>query len=165
MSSQPPSASGPSGPSQPRQPEPRKPEPRQPESRQPVVSALAYLALFLLGVAEAVIGGFQYGRGPAPLASLCFAIGIGVTCVLGAWGMRAAGGGLMPGVGWFVAAFVLASGTQGGSVLITNTMAGQWFLFGGAVCAALGCIVSYLRWSRPSLAASRDRRAGKAGRR
>jgi hypothetical protein len=137
-----------------------------PQAGQRVVSALAYLALLLLGAAEALIGAFQYSRGPAPLASLCFALGILATCLLGGWGMRAPGGGLMPGVGWFVAAFVLASGTQGGSVLITNTMAGEWFLFGGAAGAAVGCLLAYVRWARPRAAAGgRPGPAGKAGRR
>jgi hypothetical protein len=100
--------------------------------------------LFLLGLLEGLIGCFQYSRGPAPLAAVCFALAILVTCVLGAWGMRAPAGGLMPGVGWFAAAFVLATATQGGSVVITNTTAGKWLLFGGAGCAAAGCLVSYL---------------------
>jgi hypothetical protein len=54
-------------------------------------------------------------------------------------------------VGWFVAAFVLATGTQGGSILVTSTTAGEWFLFGGAACAAVGCLLSYIRWSRAGL--------------
>jgi hypothetical protein len=56
----------------------------------------------------------------------------------------------MPAVGWFVAAFVLAMGTKGGSVLITNTSAGEWFLFGGAACAAAGALAAFARWSRTS---------------
>jgi hypothetical protein len=42
---------------------------------------------------------------------------------------------------------ILAMGTAGGSVLITNTGAGQWFLFGGAVCAAAGVVIGFVRWS------------------
>jgi hypothetical protein len=111
----------------------------------------AYAALFLLGLLQALIGTFQYSRGPAPLVAVGFDLAILVTCVLGAWGMRTPGGGLMPGVGWFVAAFVLATGTQGGSILVTSTTAGEWFLFGGAACAAVGCLLSYIRWSRAGL--------------
>jgi hypothetical protein len=119
----------------------------------------AYVALLLFGLAQAVIGSFQYSRGPGPLVAICFALGMLATCVLGAWGMRTPGGALMPGVGWFVAAFVLASGTQGGSVLITATTAGSWFLYGGAAATAVGCVGCYLRWSR----AGQSRRDGDPG--
>ena len=108
----------------------------------------AYLLLFAFGLLQALIGAFQYSRGPVPLAAVCFAAGILVTCVLGAWGMRTPAGGLMPGVGWFATTFILATATQGGSVVITNTTAGKWFLFGGAGCAAVGCLVSFLGFSR-----------------
>jgi hypothetical protein len=104
--------------------------------------------LLLFGLLQGLIGCFQYSRGPVPLAAIGFALAIFVTCVLGAWGMRTAVGGLMPGVGWFATAFILATATQGGSVVITNTTAGKWFLFGGAGCAAAGCLVSYLGFSR-----------------
>ncbi|HEY1643742.1 MAG TPA: hypothetical protein VGG35_23950 [Streptosporangiaceae bacterium] len=112
-------------------------------------AALAtYLLLLVFGLLQALIGSFQYSRGPVPLAAVLFAAGILATCVLGAWGMRNPAGGLMPGVGWFATTFILATATQGGSVVITNTTAGKWFLFGGAGCAAVGCLVSFLGFSR-----------------
>jgi hypothetical protein len=116
--------------------------------------------LLVLGAAQALIGSFQYSRGPAPLAAVGFDAVILATCVLAGWGMQTALGGLLPGAGWLVATFVLASGTSGGSILITNTPAGQWFLFGGAASAAAGALVCYLRWSRLARAA----RAARAGR-
>jgi hypothetical protein len=105
--------------------------------------------LLVLGVLEGMIGSFQYSRalGSFPAAAVAFAVAIGVTCVLGGWGMSRALGGLMPAVGWFAAAFVLAMSTPGGSVVITNTDAGKWFLFGGALCALAGVVFSFLRWS------------------
>jgi len=126
-----------------------------------LIGICAYVVLFLFGLLQGVIGCFQYSRGPAPLAAIGFDLAIAATCLLSAWGMRTVAGGLMPGVGWFVAAFVLATGTQGGSVLITNTTAGQWFLFGGAGCAAVGCLLSYVRWSK---AAQGSRMSGRVGR-
>jgi hypothetical protein len=125
--------------------------------RERLISIGAYVALFLFGLLQAVVGCFQYSRGPGTLVAACFDLAILATCVLGAWGMRTPAGGLMPGVGWFVAAFVLATATQGGSVLITNSTAGQWFLFGGSACAAVGCLMSYLLWSK----AGRRSRAGR----
>jgi len=115
----------------------------------------AYLALFLLGLLLALIGSFQFSRGPAPLVAILFDAGILVTCVLGSWGMRTALGGVLPAVGWFLVTLVLSSVPAGGSVVITNTSAGKWFLFGGAVCAAAGAVYAFAQWSRPS----RDRRA------
>jgi len=114
----------------------------------------AYLALFLLGLLLALIGSFQYSRGPAPLTAILFDAGILVTCVLGSWGMRTAIGGVLPAAGWFLVTLVLSSVPAGGSVVITNTSAGKWFLFGGAVCAAAGAVYAFAQWSR----ASRDRR-------
>jgi hypothetical protein len=108
-----------------------------------------YIMLLLLGVAQSLIGSFQYSRalGSVPAAALAFDVAIFVTCVLGAWGMRSALGGLMPAVGWFVSSFVLSMGTSGGSVVITNTGAGKWFLFGGSACAAAGVLVALARSS------------------
>jgi hypothetical protein len=118
-----------------------------------------YALLFLFGLLQAVIGCFQYSRGPAPVASVCFALGIGATVIFAAWGMRTVLGGLMPAVGWFIATFILATGTQGGSVLITNSTAGEYFLFGGSVCAAAGCLASYVRWTKIAQANRAARRA------
>jgi hypothetical protein len=130
-------------------PPPPAPGAAGPDGPDRLTTVLAYVLLFAFGLLQGLIGTFQYSRGPGPLIAVLFALAIGATCVLGAWGMRSPGGGLMPGVGWFLAAFALSTGTHGGSVLITNTPAGKWFLFGGAACAAVGCVISYLGWSRP----------------
>jgi hypothetical protein len=116
------------------------------------VAGGGYLMLGVLGLAQSVLGSFQYGHvvGPVPLTALAFDLLILLTCVAGAWGMRRPLGGLMPAVGWFAGAFVLAMGTAGGSVVITNTGPGKWFLFGGAACALAGVIVSFLRYPRRS---------------
>ena len=124
------------------------------------VSLSAYLMLALLGALQALIGSFQYSRGPAPLAAVCFDALILATCLLSGWGMQTAVGGFVPGAGWLLTAFVLASGTPSGTILITNTTAGEWFLFGGAASAAAGWLVSYLRWSN----LARSARATRTGR-
>jgi hypothetical protein len=129
-----------------------EPDPQRgrPETRDgPVVVIGCYVMLLVFGVLLGMIGSFQYGRalGSFPAAALAFAVATGVACVLGGWGMRRPLGGLMPAVGWFVAAFILAMGTPGGSVLITNTNAGKLFLFGGALCAVAGVLISFWRWS------------------
>jgi hypothetical protein len=113
----------------------------------------AYLLLFVLGALQALIGTFQFSRGPSwSLVAICFAAAILVTCVLGSWGMRAAAGGVLPAAGWFLVAVLLGTSTMGGSVLVTNTPQGKWFLFGGAVCAAAGALISFAKWARPRAA-------------
>ena len=46
--------------------------------------------------------------------------------------------GSLPAVGWIVASFVLAMPSSHGSVIITNTTAGKWYLYGGALAAVGG---------------------------
>jgi Family of unknown function (DUF6113) len=120
-----------------------------------VITVAGYLVLFLAGLVQGLIGTFQFSRGPAPLIAILFDAAILATCVLGSWGMRTALGGVLPAIGWFVATLVLSSTSAGGSVIVTSTTAGEWFLFGGSLCAAAGAVYAFARWSRPS----RERRA------
>jgi hypothetical protein len=113
----------------------------------PAVAAGAYVALFALGAVQGLIGTFQYSRGPVPLAAICFDLAILATCLLGARGMRSGAGGALPAAGWFVVTVLLSSG-NGDSVLITDSVAGKWFLFGGALCAAAGAVIGFARWSK-----------------
>jgi hypothetical protein len=112
----------------------------------------AYAALFVLGVLEGLIGCFQFGHslGSVPVASLAFCALILATCVLGAAGMGTAMGGVLPAIGWLAASFVLTLPTAAGSVIVTNTTAGEWYLYGGAACAAVGVVAGFRqRWRRP----------------
>ena len=124
----------------------------------PAVTAGGYIALLLLGMVQGLVGTFQYSRGPGVLVAVLFDAAILATCMLGAWGMRTALGGLLPAVGWFVVTLVLSGNSAGGSVIVTNTTAGKWFLFGGSLCAAAGAVYAFARWSR----ASREHRGGAA---
>jgi len=126
-------------------------DPGRPERQPPKgVTVGAYVALCLLGAFLGLIGIFHYSQGPAPLAAILFALAILATCVLGSVGMRSALGGVLPAAGWFVVSLILSSGSAGGSVLVANTTAGKWFLFGGAVCAAAGGVYAFAVWSKPS---------------
>jgi hypothetical protein len=120
------------------------------------VAVAAYVALLLLGAAIGLLGTFWYSEGPAPLAAILFDLAILAVCVLGSNGMRSALGGVLPALGWFVVTLVLSSASASGSILVTDTSAGKWLLFGGAVCAGAGGVYSFAVWSRPS----RDHRAG-----
>jgi len=113
------------------------------------VTVAAYVALVAFGLAQGLLGAFFYATGTVPLAALGLDVAIGVTCLLGGWGMRSAVGGLAPAVGWLAVVFLLATGTSAGSVLITATTAGEWFLFGGSACVAVGVVAGFAVWSGP----------------
>jgi hypothetical protein len=105
-----------------------------------------YAVLALLGFFEGLTGTFQYSRGPAPLASILFALLLLATCLLASWGTRSVGGALAPALGWIVAAFALSMPTGGGSVIIANTEAGKFFLYGGTLCAAAAVSTAFVLW-------------------
>ncbi len=115
-----------------------------------LVTAGVYGVLFVVGAVEGVIGSFQYSRtaGPVPLAAIAFCAGILATCLLAGWGMRSVSGALMPAVGWIVAAFVLSMPVSNGSVIITNTTPGKWYLYGGTVSVIVGVAASFGSWIR-----------------
>jgi uncharacterized protein DUF6113 len=109
-------------------------------------AAAAYVALFLLGVMQGLIGCFQFSHslGGVPVMSLAFCALILATCIAGAVGMGTALGGVLPAIGWMAASFVLTLPTAAGSIIVTNTTAGEWYLYGGAAGAALGIVASFL---------------------
>jgi hypothetical protein len=119
-----------------------------------VATGGGYVLLFVLGAFEGLLGAFWYGGllGPVPAAALGWALGILVTSIAAAWGMQAATAGLMPAVGWFAAVFIMAMPTRGGSVVITSTSAGKWFLYGGTVCVLAGVVASFATQGRKRLA-------------
>lgn len=113
-----------------------------------LLATCCYVVLFLFGAAQALIGCFQYSRGPVPLIAVLLAVVIFVTCLLCGWGMSSFGGGLVPALGWIVASFVLSMPSLHGSVIITATTAGEWYLYGGAFAAAGGAAASFILWAR-----------------
>ena len=121
----------------------------QTRQRREAGTVAAYVALFVLGVMEGLIGSFQYSHtvGGVPVASLAFCALILATSLLGRAGMGTVLGGVLPAIGWLAAAFLLTLPTAAGSVIVTNTTAGMWYLYGGAVCAAVGVVASF--WYRP----------------
>ena len=127
-----------------------------PGRRQRALTAVAYLVLFVLGAVQGLIGSFQYSRSPVPLVAILLALVIFATCVLCGWGMRSFVGGLLPGVGWLVVSFVLAMPSSHGSVIITNTTAGKWYLYGGTAAVAAGASTAFVLRAR---AQSRPRSA------
>jgi hypothetical protein len=100
----------------------------------------AYLLLFVLGLMEGVLGSFEFQRGIGglPAMALAFCVLVLATCWLAGRGMRSGLGALAPAAGWLIASLVLALPTPGGSVVVTNSAAGKWYLYGGALCASVG---------------------------
>ena len=109
---------------------------------------VVYVVLFLLGAVQGVIGSFQYSRSPVPLVAIVLDVAIFATCLLCGWGLRSLMGGLLPAVGWIVASFVLAMPSSHGSVIITNTTAGKWYLYGGALAAVAGATIAFVLRAR-----------------
>jgi len=124
-----------------------------------LVTAASYAALFLLGVVQAMIGSFQYSRAarPVPVAALACCALILATCLLGAWAMRSASGAIVPGMGWIIASFVLSMPVSNGSVIITDTAPGKWYLYGGTLSVVAGVVLALVG------AVPRSRGAGRAG--
>ena len=114
------------------------------------LTAVGYLVLFLLGAFQGMIGSFQYGRSPAPLIAILFAVIILVTCAACGWGVGTFAAGLLPAMGWILASFVIAMPRPNGSVVITNTAAGQWYLYGGALACLAGSVSAFVTRIRRS---------------
>src|SRR6185437_15120014 len=93
----------------------------------PVVAG-AYAVLFLLGAVEAMIGSFQYSRVPRPVPVAA----------------------LVRGMGWVITSFVLSMPVSNGSVIITATTPGKWYLYGGTLSVAAAVVASFVggvRWA------------------
>ena len=121
-----------------------------PAAGQRTLTALGYLALFVLGALQGLIGSFQYSQSPVPLIAIVLAVVIFATCVACGWGLGTFGGGLLPAVGWILASFILASGRPNGSVIITASTAGEWYLYGGALACAAGSVTAFITRIRRS---------------
>jgi hypothetical protein len=115
-----------------------------------LATGAVYGALVVLGAVEGLIGSFQYSHvaGPVPLAALVCCLVILVTCVLASWAVRSVTGALMPAFGWILASFVLSLPASNGSVIITNTAAGKWYLYGGTLSTVVGVALSFAGFAR-----------------
>jgi hypothetical protein len=111
-----------------------------------------YAVLFLFGAVQGLIGSFQYSRasGSVPVAALICCAVILATCVLAAWATRSVSGAVLPGIGWILASFLMSMPVSNGSVIITSTKAGEWYLYGGTLSVAAGVVASFVgatRWA------------------
>ena len=114
------------------------------------LTVVGYVMLFVLGAFQGLIGSFQYGQAPAPLIAVILAVIIFATCVACGWGLGTFAAGLLPGVGWILASFILAMPRPNGSVIVTASAAGEWYLYGGALACAAGCVAAFFTRIRRS---------------
>ena len=112
------------------------------------ITAIGYLVLLVFGGLQGLIGSFQYADSPAPLLAIVLDVIIFATCVLAGWGLRTYAAGILPALGWILVAFVLAMPRSNGSVIVTATSAGEWYLYGGALTAAAGAATAFFGWAR-----------------
>jgi hypothetical protein len=112
------------------------------------ITAAGYLMLLVLGGLEGMIGSFQYADSPAPLVAVVLDLIIFATCVLAGWGLRTHGSGIFPALGWIVVSFVFAMPRSNGSVIVTATSPGEWYLYGGALAAAAGAATAFFASAR-----------------
>jgi hypothetical protein len=110
-----------------------------------LVTVAVYVVLVVLGAAEGFIGSFQYSRmaGPVPVVAIAADVVILVTCLLAGWAVRSVSGALAPAAGWILASFVLSMPVSSGSVIIANTAAGKWYLYGGTLSTVIGVALSF----------------------
>jgi len=115
-----------------------------------LVTGAVYGALVVLGAVEGLIGSFQYSHvaGPVPLAALVSCLVILATCLLASWAVRSVTGALMPAFGWILASFVMSLPASNGSVIITNTAAGKWYLYGGTLSTVAGVALAFAGFAR-----------------
>jgi hypothetical protein len=116
------------------------------------VTVGVYSMLFLFGAVQGLIGSFQYSRASrsVPVAALLCCVVILATCLLAAWATRSVSGAVVPGIGWLLASFVLSMPVSNGSVIITSTKAGEWYLYGGTLSVAAAVVASFIgvaRWA------------------
>jgi hypothetical protein len=107
-----------------------------------VPAPVGYLLLFVFGALQGLIGSFQYSQSPTPLIAIILVVILFVTCLACGWGFRTFAGGLVPALGWVLASFIMAMPRPNGSVVITATAAGEWYLYGGALACLLGSLGS-----------------------
>jgi hypothetical protein len=107
-----------------------------------------YVVTFVLGAAQGLVGSFQYSQAPVPLVAIGLDVVILATCVLAGLGSKLFGATLAAAGGWLVASFIMAMGTHAGSIIITNTAAGEWFLYGGALAVLVGSLATFILLTR-----------------
>jgi hypothetical protein len=66
-------------------------------------------------------------------------------------------------MGWIIASFVLSMPVSNGSVIITATTPGKWYLYGGTLSVAVGVVASLVGMARSARRFAETGRSGGTG--
>lgn len=115
------------------------PVPR-PSHADAILAGAAYGVLVVLGFVLGVLGGFHAAwttPSGVPIVSIAaIVVNLVVFWVTG-WAMRSKLGSLLPAVAWLIVAMLLSVRKVEGDLIIAGTLAGQLFLVGGSIAAAV----------------------------
>ncbi|MGI8330733.1 DUF6113 family protein [Actinomadura scrupuli] len=107
------------------------------------VTGAAYGALVLAGLMLGVIESFSYSWyvGPVPLAAIWLSV-FNLAVFYGAgWGMGGKLGAAVPALMWLAVVVTLAVQRPEGDLIVTGTMAGTIFLYGGVLAAGAALLL------------------------
>jgi hypothetical protein len=130
-------------------PFPYPPAPEQPDPA--FLTGLVYGVLAVLGVLLGVIGSFQFSweiaNIPVAAVILCL-VNLAVFRTAG-WAVESRLGAVVPSVLWIIIVLVLSSRRPEGDLVVTGTIPGYVYIFGGAVAALIAIV--WTRSARPWL--------------
>lgn len=130
---------------------PRVDDEHEPGAGTAAVAGAAYGVLLVLGVLVGIYGSFYYAMSLAgvPLGALVAVFVNFLMCRAAGRAMRTRLGALLPAIGWLVTVVVFSSERSEGDLLITGTVSGYIFLFGGIIAAAIAVGMSFAYPSGP----------------
>lgn len=135
---------GPSGPAEP----PHAPDlPREPPPTPPFVTGAAYGVLVVLGLLLGLVGSFEFSWTAfgLPIAAIVVAVVDFAVFRAAGWAMQTRLGVAAAAVPWLVVTVLLSTRRAEGDLVVTGTLAGYVYIFGGAI-AAVAAVAS----TRPS---------------
>ena len=111
-----------------------------------ILAGGAYGMLLLLGLFVGIYGAFLFSLSVAsvPVGAIVAVVVNFVMCRAAGRMMRTRLAALLPAVGWLIAVVVLSSKSGEGDLVVTGTVAGYVFLFGGTVAAAIAITMSQI---------------------
>jgi Family of unknown function (DUF6113) len=123
--------------------------PPAPKPEPAFLVGLVYGLFAVLGVLLGVIGSFEFAWEAAniPVAAILLSLVNLAFFRAAGWAMESKLGAGVPALLWMIVLFVLASRRPEGDLVVTGTVAGYVYMFGGAVAALIA--VAWTRSARP----------------
>jgi hypothetical protein len=120
--------------------QPRRPNPRV----EAFVTGAAYGGLVVAGLMLGVIESFSFSwsAGSIPLAAILWSLFNLVACYGAGRGMGGKLGAAVPTLMWLVVVVVLAVQRPEGDLVVTGTLAGTVFLYGGVLAAGVAILLA-----------------------